>query len=229
MPIMMSRNYIAEGYERIKLVDNIYALLTSDFEPKANVVLLPRALSGDFDALAEKMAEYFNLGEEEIFIKYSENSKLKEFRESLDEEGLCDAIDVILNDMEFLYSSRARVHMRLLRKYKQHSDTYKFHVDGVDQNFDRFMTCYNNPVTEFVKNEDVLRVSGHDAWCKKGAEIYHFNPGDIWKARIRNKSKGLVGDFIDKITKEKERRAFVHRAQISDQPRLVVVADLRLH
>ncbi|MGH1375700.1 MAG: hypothetical protein ACRBCK_05050 [Alphaproteobacteria bacterium] len=225
----MSRNYIAEGYERIKLVDNIYALLTSDFEPKANVVLYPRALSGDFDALAVKMAEYFDLGDQEIFIKYSENSKLKEFRDALVEDDLRNAVDVILNDMEFLYASRARVHMRLLTKYTQHSDTYKFHVDGVDQNFDRFMTCYNNPVTEFVKNDDVLRVFGHDAWCKEGAKTYNFAPGDIWKARIRNKPKGLIDTLIDKITREKERRSFVHRAQASDNPRLVVVADLRLH
>ena len=97
-----------------------------------------------------------------------------------------------------------------------------------EQDFDRYMTCYNDPVTQYVRNDDVIRVEGHDAICRDDAEVFQFMKGDMWKARVRNKPMNLVDDFIDKLLRKKERRAFVHRAQLSDHPRLMVVGDLRL-
>ncbi|MGH1403539.1 MAG: hypothetical protein ACRBDL_04795 [Alphaproteobacteria bacterium] len=225
---MVHVNYIPEGYDRIKVVDDLCAFLNEDFAPRANVVLYPRRLGGDFDVLAQAMAEYFDLDEQEIFIKYSERELLLEFRETLDAQNLQAGVDIILSDMEFFYSAGARTHMRLLRQYTEHKDTYAFHVDGLEQDFDRYMTCYNDPVTQFVKNDDVLKILGHDAVCRSDAEVFQFHKGDIWKARVRNKPSNSVDDFIDKVIKKKERRAFVHRAQLSDNPRLMVVGDLRL-
>lgn len=227
---MSAEHYIPEGYDRIKVVHDLYSFLATDFEPKANVVLFQRRIEGAFDDLAEKMAAYFDLQDEEIFIKYSEKDKLLEFQETIaGNEALNDALEIILNDMECLYSARIKTHMRILKNYKIHSETYKFHVDGLEQDFDRFMTCYNEPVTQFIKNEDVLRVEGHDAYCKEDATIYTFKVGDIWKSRVRNKPKNKADMLMDKITRVKENRAFVHRAQASDKPRLLVVGDKRIH
>lgn len=224
---MEQRNYIPESYDRIKVVNDPYAFLATDFAPKANVVVYPRTISGDYDALAKKMAEYFDLKNEEIFIKYSDAERIEGFQKTLPEEESA-LVDTILGDMEFLYSSRVKTHMRILTHYTEDPRTHNFHVDGAAQDFDRYMTCYNTPVTQFVKNEDVMLVRGHDAHVKSDAQIFEFKPGDIWKARVRNKPRGRVGTLIDQFLRIKENRSFVHRAQVSTTPRLMVVGDRSL-
>lgn len=226
---MTANNYIPEGYNKIKIVGDLYSFLKTDFAPAANVVLFRRHLKGDFDVLAKKMAEFFCLKEEEIFIKYSEREKIEMFKETLDDHGLVRCADIILQDMEFFYSARVKIHMRLLTGYTQDPRTHNFHVDGLDQDFDRYMTCYNDPVTQFIRNDDVIDVSGHDVNYRDGAPIYQFHAGDIWKSRVRNKPKSRADMVFEKVMKVKEKRAFVHRAQRSDTPRLMVVGDLRLN
>ncbi|PCJ97553.1 MAG: hypothetical protein COA45_09830 [Zetaproteobacteria bacterium] len=225
---MTVNNYIPEGYDRIKVVGDLCAFLEEDFAPAANVVLLPRTLNGDFDTLAQKMAVHFDLGEEEIFIKYSEREKIGAFKDTLDDTALIRCVDTILHDMEFFYSARVKIHMRLLTGYTQDTRTHDFHVDGLEQDFDRFMTCYNDPVTQFIRNDDVIDVSGHDVVYRDDAPIYQFHTGDIWKSRVRNKPKGRADMVFERVMKVKEKRAFVHRAQRSRTPRLMVVGDLRL-
>ncbi len=224
---MEQHNYIPEGYDRIKLVNDPYAFLATDFAPTANVVLYQRSIEGNFDTLAQKMAAHFELENEEIFIKYSEAEKIRDFQKTLNETE-ASLVDKILADMEFLYSSRIKTHMRILTHYTEDPRTHDFHVDGASQNFDRYMTCYNNPVTQFVKNEDVMLVRGHDAYVKPDAKIYEFKPGDLWKTRVRNKPKGHIRTVIERLLRIKEKRAFVHRAQVSNFPRLIVVGDRSL-
>lgn len=221
-------DYIPDCYDRIKVVEDSYAFLDADFEPRANVILYPRRIVGAFDRLAEYMADYFELDENEIFIKYSERSQIEDFKDTLTDIDLITATEKILRDMEFLYSAKIKTHMRLLTTYTTHAATYRFHVDGLDQDFDRYMTCYTAPVTQFVRNDDVVRVSGHDALCRKGAKIYEFKVGDMWKARVRNKPKNKLGTVIEKMMRTKENRAFVHRAPHSSSPRLMVVGDKSL-
>lgn len=221
---MEQHNYIPESYDRIKVVNDPYAFLATDFAPRANVVLYPRTIEGDFDALAKKMAAHFNLGDEQIFIKYSEAERIRDFQKTCNETD-ARLVDIILNDMEFLYSSRVKTHMRLLTHYTEDPRTHHFHVDGECQDFDRYMTCYNNPVTQFVRNEDVMLVKGHDAHVRPRAPIYQFNPGDLWKARVRNKPRGRIRSAIDQALRIKENRAFVHRAMVSATPRVMVVGD----
>lgn len=224
---MTANNYIPDGYNRIKIVDDLYSFLKTDFSPSANVVLFRRRLKGDFDVLAKKMAEFFCLEEEEIFIKYSERDKVEKFKKTLKDPALWHCTDIILQDMEFFYSAQVKIHMRLLTGYKQDARTHDFHVDGIDQDFDRYMTCYNDPVTQFIRNDDVVDVSGHDVIYRDDAKIYQFRAGDIWKSRVRNKPKSRADMVFEKIMKVKEKRAFVHRAQTSETPRLMVVGDLR--
>ncbi len=225
---MTANNYIPHGYDRIKIVDDLYSFLKTDFAPISNVVLFQRKLKGDFDALAVKMAEFFCLKEEEIFIKYSERDRIEEFQETLIDPALVNCVDIILKDMEFFYSARVKIHMRLLTGYIRDTRTHDFHVDGLDQDFDRYMTCYNNPVTQFIRNDDVIDVSGHDVTYRDDAKIYQFHAGDIWKSRVRNKPKSRADMVFEKIMRVKEKRAFVHRAQLSKTPRLMVVGDMRL-
>ena len=224
---MTANNYIPEGYDRIKVVDDLCSFLTTDFDPIANVVLYPRRLAGDFDTLARKMAKFFNLGEEEIFIKYDDRAEIEEFRDSLSDPELIQAINLILMDMEFFQSAGVRTHMRLLTAYTEDERTHIFHVDGLEQDFDRYMTCYNNPVTQYIRNDDVIDVSGHDVIHREDAPVFEFRAGDIWKARVRNKPKNIVLEFLQKLLRSKESRAFVHRAQHSNSPRLILVGDLR--
>ncbi len=225
---MTPQNYIPEGYNRIKVVSDLCSFLTTDFDPIANVVLYPRQLSGDFDTLAKVMAVYFGLDEKEIFIKYDEKEKIEVFKRTLNDSALIQCVDIILADMEFFQSGGVRCHMRVLTGYTEDSRTHKFHVDGLEQNFDRYMTCYNDPVTEYIKNDDVTEVVGHDVVYGDKAEVFQFRKGDIWKARVRNKPLNFIVDFIERKLKFKERRAFVHRAPLCNHPRLMVVGDFRL-
>ena len=226
---MTQLDYIPEGYDLIKVVDDLFSFFTTDFEPKANVVLYPRVLKGDFDKLAVEMSKYFELEEGELFIKYSEREKIEAFKETLDDFELFECIDIILADMECLYSARVKTHMRLvMNSYKEHCDVHNFHVDGLNQDFDRYMTCYNDPVTQFIRNNDVIMVSGNDVEIKPEAPVYQFQTGDFWKARVRNKQRNSADNFLEKVLREKERRAFVHRALRSQNPRVMVVGDKRL-
>lgn len=225
---MTQKNYIPEGYDRIKVVPDLCAFLTTGFDPIANVVMYPRRLRGDFDLLSEKMAEYFKLGQDEIFIKYSELHRVREFQKTLDEKEMRECVEVILQDMEFLYHAGARPHFRILKSYNADETTHDFHVDGLLQDFDRYMTCYNEPVTQFIRNTDVLSVDGHKVIYRKDAEIFGFRAGDFWKSRVRNKRTNPMLVFWRFIIGEARKRAFVHRAQRSERPRLMVVADYRL-
>lgn len=224
---MAQKAYIPEGYHGVKVVGDLCAFWQEDFGNLANVVLYPRRLQGDFDALAKIMAEYFSLGKDEIFIKYSERQKLEEFSDTLTDEDLKRCVNIILNDMAFIFHAGARTHMRLVRSYSEESGTHNFHVDGMQQDFDRIMTCYNNPVTQYLRNSDVLSINGHRVKYRLGAEVYAFRPGDIWRQRVRNKKRGKFQEFVHKVTQEDRRRAFVHRAERSLHPRLMVVGDLR--
>ena len=224
---MKQNNYIPEAYDRIKVVRDVYAFLATDFEPKANVVVYPRRIKGNFDLLAEKMADFFSLEDEEIFIKYSDADKIRDFQKTVLNQPLSKLVDLVLADMEFLYSSRVKTHMRLLTHYTEDPRVHRFHIDGELQDFDRYMTCYNRPVTQYVKNEDVLLMNGHHAHVKPNATVYEFKPGDLWKARVRNKPKGLVRKVKNAVMDEKK-RGFVHRAQASQKPRLMVVGDKSL-
>ena len=227
--MMTVKNYIPEDYDRIKVVPDICALLTEDFEPKANVILMPRRLPGDFDALAQVMAVSFGLAEDEIFIKYKDREKLEAFGETLKDEELQRGLAMILADMEFFKTAGARTHMRLLRGYSDKSGTHDFHVDGLNQDFDRLMTCYNAPVTQFVRNDDVVSVDGHKAVIRDDAPVYEFRPGDIWKQRVRNKKPETMAERLKAMAENKVKRAFVHRAQKCSHPRLMTVGDMTVN
>lgn len=223
----IAQDYIPANYERIKVVGDLCGLLNTDFSPNANIVLFRRRLKGNFDLLASIMAEEFKLKDEEIFIKYDEREKLSDFQKTVDDAGALKAIDIILDDMDFFHFAEARPHLRLLTGYVKDKTTHEFHVDGLEQDFDRYMTCYNDPVTQFICNSDVRRVSGHRVEYDPEAKIYGFRAGDIWKQRVRNKKKNVVMDMLVDVLNLKASRAFVHRAPRSDNPRLMLVGDYR--
>lgn len=223
---MTGKNYIPDDYDRIKIVPDVCSLLTEGFDSKANVIVYPRRVSGNFDILAQALAEHFKLGRDELFIKYKDKQRLLDAVDVLEDEDLRDSLKLLLSDMEFFHAAGARTHVRILKSYSEHSGTHDFHVDGLNQNFDRLMTCYNDPVTQYVRNEDVISVDGHKAVVRAGAPVYGFKPGDIWKQRVRNKkAEGLLGALKEKI-EDKAKRAFVHRAQRSLHPRLMLVGDM---
>lgn len=223
---MTQNNYIPADYDRIKVVPDIYSLLNEDFGAKANLILHPRRLAGDFDALALVMAAFFNLGRHEIFIKYKDRDRLLEFGETLENPAFIAPLEIILDDMEFFHAAAGRVTFRLVRKYQSLDGVHDFHIDGLNQDFDRIMCCYNDPVTEYVRNDDVLSIEGQTATVREGAPVFRFRPGDLARQRIRNKKTPGVLGLLRGITDNKVQRAFVHRAQKSNHPRLMLVVDL---
>jgi len=68
----------------------------------------------------------------------------------------------------------------------------------------RLMCCYNNPTTEWIKNEDVLRKSGLAYIARDDAVISRFAQGDVW---------------LHAGTDNEERHPFIHRGPKAAQYR----------
>lgn len=222
-------DYLPENYDRIKLVDSPKALLSEKFGWRANVVICPRTLSGNFDELANRMEKFFQTGGMQKKFKPDDIPVLKHFRRTLEDPQLQEALDNIMADMAFMEKSGAKTHLRLLKGYSAISGTHNFHIDGYvgskGQDIDRYISCYNTPVTEFVRNDDVIRISGDQAECKPDTKVYSFHPGDMWKQRVRNGGDNILVDIFRSITDDKRSRGFVHRAASCDHARLMLVAD----
>ncbi len=225
--------YLPENYDRIKVVETPIALLSEKFGWRANVVMCPRQLAGDFDGLARDMEQHFQTGGLQKKFKPEDREALRAFRAALADPEKVRALDAVLADMEFMIKSGAQTHLRLLKGYSELSGTHNFHIDGnvggKGQDIDRYIACYNDPVTGFVRNDDVIRINGDQAECKPDAKVYSFRPGDMWKQRVRNGDDNILIEIFRELTNDKKTRGFVHRAEESDHARLMLVGDHVLH
>lgn len=216
-------DYIPDGYQAIRVVGTYDGLFSAHFNRCVNAVLLPRRIDGDFDGLAKELYGRFSEGRvtggvgRVFFLDDLQNpsarnplpfSALEAFYATGSRySGL---LQMVFEDVALVRKNGLKPQLRVVKRYAQEEDTESFHCDSVK---DRVLTCYNAPVTQWVRNEDVEsldRESG-EVLTKEGSPVFSFRPGDIWRQ---------AG-----FSSTQEAPPFIHRAVRSETPRLLLVAD----
>lgn len=98
-------------------------------------------------------------------------------------QGLChyeEELALVISDMDEARRMTMRMpELRLVKHKGYHKLNYEFHRDPDD----RIMRCYNDPTTEFIRQEHgvALREAGFEYYKKEADNpVFHFDPGDIW-------------------------------------------------
>jgi hypothetical protein len=227
MPTFAAPTAVPEDYARIKRVESLTQLFAAAATVRAtqgrdhNAVLLPRRLSGDFNALAQALramdADYE--GKRYREMDYDALAATG----PLADAGAEEARQHILADMRmtrayqrgtFWFGRRLATGLRVITNYNL-AAIEGFHKDGRP----RLCCCYNAPATEGIRDQDAVALQGplrgNVYGIKEGARPFAFAPGDLW--------------YQFGGGSPKKRPYFIHRGPSSAgaAPRLMMIADLR--
>jgi hypothetical protein len=217
--------YIPTDYNRIQVVHSLSDLFNAHFNP-ANLILFPRELEGDFDGLARSLVKawrrvsgtpkdvhLFDAGTVETLGGMEDLSPVQEL-----------ALEHIMRDMyEVRPLANVKPQLRVVMPggYEGVSATaYRFHADRGRRSSGRVLSCYNDPVTEGIRNEDAIEFDSGDRLEREifftlapGAAVFQLHNGDIWRQAY------LVND--------ENVPPFIHRAPLAEPdgpPRLILTA-----
>ena len=145
-------------------------------------VVFRRPISGRFNALAEFLHAQHPY--KDVLIGGGRRLETFYKADALREwQGKCDyeeELALVIADMDEAQRMTRRVsELRLVKDKGYHKGNYEFHRDPGD----RIMCCYNDPATEFIKQEHGIAYveEGFTFYRKEVANpVFHFNPGDIW-------------------------------------------------
>lgn len=231
---MQKPDYIPAGYKRIKVVSSLSALFNEKFggPDEVNCVLFPRRLSGDFNKLAKTIESEVLFKNIFMDLRRVNFPELKKSFCSLSQPEKI-AAELVLADFHLLENEYQRLcdqkvgrvtdtQLRLLKQYTEPGKIIwapeAFHTDGDRSSLGRILCCYNDPVTEWIRNEDVevKRSDNGNLLPKKNAQIFSFHAGDIW--RMAADGGGYDVPF------------FIHRSppsKIDNPPRLLLVGGMK--
>lgn len=200
---------------RIRVVDSFGAMCGDAFAGDENVLLLPRRLSGAFNALAFCLSRV-DLKKRAAFLETAAASRLH--------RAFADAAHQVLCDMNALQEHGFRPELRVVQRGYYTASVMNYHVDRGES---RIICCYNGLGTEFLHNEDALHRNKDRATgafvARDGAIVQNFHLGDIW----RHKGVPLIRSEEVSVRAEME-SAFIHRAPkmgFLSMPRLMVVGE----
>jgi hypothetical protein len=143
------------GYSRIKVVGSFEELAGFPFGPEVNAICWPRALAGDFDALAAAF------GGESGVTSLDEES-LAGLRETLSPAGRL-AVDALLDDQRLLRNHGLNPGLECVPRYRRDddavvpTDVYSFHADFATVKTDTYLCSYNEAATEGLRNDGAQR------------------------------------------------------------------------
>jgi hypothetical protein len=188
--------YIAQGYNRVKMVKNLAELFEAQFDKDTNVILLPRRLSGHFNAVAKRLAKAEPETTFSLFKTFNYKhacTLLKGFRGEAKKAAEC-----ILNDMRTLHEQGVgNLDLRVITTDYQDL----FHTDGTKDEFGRALCCYTVAATEAVQNYASRN------WCDlykpdSKTQTFSFKLGDIWR-HAGDRSRPGVPPFIHRAPNKK--------------------------
>ena len=227
---MKRPDYIPEDYKRIKIVSSLSELFNAEFggPDDVNCILLPRALQGNFNALAHLLGQVDSPSKSALDMILSvqwTHAALKVEREFV-RSDIIRAADAI-RSRGFAPNLQLRVNSS--RKWERQFTPYAFHTDTCkNADFGRLICHYSPLVTEWIRNEDAIPVKEFPGQYRKkeNALVFSFLPGDIW----RQKSRGHGLPAFEE-TQDKDSRLFIHRTpeavqdrKPDDPPRVFLVA-----
>lgn len=222
---MEALDYIPKDYNRILVVGSLADFFNTQFTPAVNCILHPRRLSGDFNALAQAIARdawKMDSRESYDFTLPHFEAATKKLRRANDGAGA--AAKIVLADMKTMMKRHHRkdISLRFIKEkaYAAAStDVKNFHADNVDYPLGRILCAYNDPVTEFIRNEDAVKLERGEYSAREGAPVYGFASGDLWR------QTGRQSQYDPESYKGLE--PFIHRAprwRAGNAPRLLLVA-----
>lgn len=202
-------DYLPKDYKRIKVVGSLSELFNEQFggPDEVNCILFPRRLTEDFNALARAMKKTMEgAPRDDLLLTGVKNLLgLRNFP-----DAARPALNRIRQDMESIRASGP--HQPCLRYIKNYNvnTVYQFHADGTAGGLQtgRILCAYNDPVTEWVRNED------WDRGINETTEIFVLRAGDLW-SQSRNWPDKNIPPFIHRAPQESPGGA----------PRLLLVAD----
>jgi hypothetical protein len=207
-------DYVPGDYNRIKVVGSMSQFFNERFGPQ-NVILYPRAVVGDFRALARWIDHEFQIEKKKAQWIFNSQTLNRLYDRMLGAEQF--ALRQILNDMDVVSrlqcsakdSSSAVVLVVMSSAGYADSDftTATMHHDThrPGARMGRTLCCYTGPVTEWVRNEDAkLRFCGDFMYdLKQDAAIQTFRLGDIWRSAGCNIAEDQTLPFIHRSRKQK--------------------------
>lgn len=190
------------------------ALIEANFN-SASVILLPRTLSGDFNALARDLEDFKAAG---MGPRVQPGERLLKSIEIFAGEPQGQhhvAARAVMDDVQFFARQNLRVALRLERSFSAASEPDPFHQDRLDAVLGRILCNYNTPATEWILPEDAVYQRRQGLFtARQGADIHRFPSGALWRfAGTRNEAGAA---------------ALIHRAPRTERgapPRLLLVAD----
>lgn len=224
---MMKRpDYIPADYKRIKVVSSLSDLFNEQFggPDEVNCVLFPRRLRGDFNKLSrallkDKTGAGTGVPFSGIHVFMAQDLLKLKSRASFYRVHK-SAINSIIKDMSDL--SR-RGFYPVLRfeppRSRPENSVYVFHHDaGARDGTGRVFCCYNDPVTQGIRNEDAVPAESLFYKLKPRTKKFQFRACDIWRHDTC---------LNIKCDPEKE-NPFIHRgvdAPAGAPPRLLLLAE----
>lgn len=203
-PAVQRPIYIPEGYDRILVAESKSELFRLEMKDRVNCILRPRAIKGDFNALAEKLHIYKTHSEQSNKDKKSEIYALLENVARRDDETGAAARQVYA-DIDALKRRKLDYELRIIgHDYYDHEPViHSFHTDGGNEtdDFGVFMCCYTRPTTAWVMNEECNGFGyASDRVTKiftlKANAVYrHFEPGDLVR-QAPDRNAFMVQGFI---------------------------------
>ncbi len=182
---MSRHDYIPAGYKRIKVVGSLTDMFNTPFggTDEVNCILHPRRLSEDFNALVSGLETILSHVDQRDAQKPL--LALRKIAQGYESESY--AARLILEDLRLMEETGAGTYFRVVRPDDRNYDGQRiFHEDhlGQEESVVRrglLISCYTEPVTEWLRNEDAFRVNEIFHQPYPGAEILRFAPGDIWR------------------------------------------------
>ncbi|MBI2234618.1 MAG: hypothetical protein HYU57_06490 [Micavibrio aeruginosavorus] len=179
-----------------------------------NIVLLPRPISGQFNALGRWLHDRSPYSQTRVhggthFIET--RYPVETLRGLRDDPGMLwrDELDLILGDMQTMQNRvRARAELRVVGAEGYSPGTYDFHEDLGDayratfHADDRVMCCYNGPTTEWIRGKDAValpRGTNLPTYRKEdGAPAFRFRIGDLWRqACAAGRAEALIHRAVE--------------------------------
>ena len=200
--------------ENIHIVSSMREFSEADFTAKNNVVLFPRVLTGDFNAVTMKI---LSRCDNDNFLRFDDRQgnfgfdQFFQMAQGLYTPEALAALEQIARDVEFLKSSGYLPQIRVQRE----NLAGRAHVDGSVQGpVHRVLANYSGATTLGWAQEDVmLDMTQNPVRIKfqNAAKPFSMGLGSIWKQMTISHPL---------------QTPFVHNVPVgNDQPRMLLVAD----